>query len=167
MAKFNLKYFGELDLSDLDSLKKNLYKREIYKDNSVRFWLDIKPEQVNEELLNTIQRILEDLESFDAKNLEYLNDIYDKPHGETVREYINSLLENYEEEVDEYINSDIHTPPAIQILHKLHLVGLGIDPFSEEHQLTFDYSLNKNITNDLLVLWLNIKTRHVEIGIES
>lgn len=152
MTKISLPYFGELDSSALED-----YYDTSLDFNGVQISMDLNFENsvIDPKKLLSVKNFIENLESYDIKNKEYINNDYDDAEGDTVKFY----LEHHLDEVDDKTLltlidfEDRSVDPEDQLLKKLHLVRVGFYPDSDDHFATFDYSIGEEITNYLVVIF--------------
>jgi len=151
MSKFEVPYFGQLNLESL----KEYYSTET-KFNNIEIQLDLNFENkaIESATMTAVKNILENIAKLDQQNKVYINNDYNDEDGDTVRFY----LEHHLEEVDKQelstlidFNNKIISPEE-QLLAKLHLVRVGFYPDSDEIFAVFDYSLGGNFTNYLVVV---------------
>lgn len=94
---------------------------------------------------------------YDFKNKKYIEQDYKDEDADTVREYIDHHLDELgETEISELIDtSNKKISQGDQLVKKLHLVRMGLYPDSEDQFAIFDYSIGPEITQYLVVLFID------------
>jgi Protein of unknown function (DUF2004) len=167
MATYLLPYFGEINYTALDD---DFYDIEIeLEGNKIDIDLNFENESIEETKMKNIKNFLEKLTIFDTQNKarikqEWLDDI---------EGYVNWYLIHHLEELNEadlsglvdFDNEDIE--PEVQLLAKLRLVRVGLYPISDDKFAVFDYSIGRDLTDDLLVIVTNKNGEFDHITCES
>jgi hypothetical protein len=154
MAKYSLPYFGELDTDNLEE-----YYRVNVDFNGEKISIDLNfgSSKIDIERFDLIKRFLENIGSFDKNNKEYIKKDYEDEDGNTVKSYVSFHLEDIEDEdelsgIVDFTSDSVD--PETQLVNALKLVRLGLYPDGNEDQFAiFDYSLGRDITNYLVVLF--------------
>lgn len=120
--------------------------------------------------MDLVKNILENLKEFDSKNRQYIEQDYADENTDTVKTYVDHhLTEVPEEELAgciDFSNSSI--TPERQLINALQLVRVGFYPDEGEDQVAvFDYSLGFDITNYLIVIFINEKGELDHMTMES
>lgn len=152
MTKFSLPFLGQFDTSNLEEY----YNIDIvYNGNEVQIDLNFASKNIDVARLEIVKHFIETISEFDKKNKEYIKDNYADENCDTVRAYVEYHLEDFDEdELAEFINfEDITISPEIQLINPLRLKRIGFYPESEENFAIFDYSLNPEITDELVVIF--------------
>ncbi len=163
---FDSKYFGQLDLKNLDSwydstIDLNGKTVEI----AITFMSDEKKTSVDN--LKKVEAYLDNF-AFNVKQIEsLLADDYNE--GLTAKEYIDILTEEIDEEdlVDAIENYDQSLSIEDNIFQQMHLINITFYPEKDEEIFAIlDYTISKALTNELLVARLN-RDNSLDVMIES
>ena len=118
--------------------------------------------------MDDIKNFIENIPQLDIQNKIYIQNDFASEDGDTVRFYLEHHLESFEKEhLSHLVNFDDETPAVDQLLSKLKLVRFGIYPENEENYATFDYSIDNEITDYLVVIITNKHGELVYITMES
>lgn len=151
MTEYTLPYFGQLTIENLEKY----YDVDImFNDNEIQIDLNFENNAVDLATMDKVKNFIENIEKFDNLNKTYILDDYNDEEGDTVKFYLEELLEEVEkEELSTIINFD-HTTiePELQLLAKLKLVRVGLYLENENNSAIFDYSIGQDITNYLVVI---------------
>jgi hypothetical protein len=167
MEKYSLPYFGELDPGNLEEY----YDVDInFNGQEISIDLNLGNSKIAVERFDLVKRFLENIEAFDKNNKIFIAQDYDDEGSDTVRTYVEHHLEEMDETdlsglVD--FKSDAIAPEK-QLINSLKLVRVGLYPDENENQFAvFDYSIGKDLTDDLVVL-LTDQQGHIDhITMES
>lgn len=152
MANFNLPHFGPVDPNDL----------EAYYDVAISFGgrqieidLNFESKTIDLKQLETVQHFIDNIRIFDINNKGFIAADYNQKDGDTVKFYLRHHLEELgTAELAALLPAGSKKPEHEKLLlQKLHLVRVGIYPDSLDQFAVFDYSLGKDITNYLVVLF--------------
>lgn len=151
MSSYTLPHFGQLDLSSLDEY----YDTEIeFNGKEVDLDLNFEKKTTDPARLDMVKKFLENLPEFDSLNKKYINQDFEDEDGDTVAFYVEHHLENLDEDVlgaiIDFENETVE--PEKQFINALHLVRVGFYPDEESYFATFDYSIGRDLTNDLVVI---------------
>jgi hypothetical protein len=152
MASFTLPFFGSVDTDSVDEY----YDIEInFQGRQVQLDLNFESNKIDVKRLEKVKTFIANLDQYDANNKNAIEQDYQDEDCDTTKTYVEwHLKELDEEDLSALINfDDTSISPEIQLLKKLHLVRLGLYPDSEEKFAVFDYSINKDITDDLVVVF--------------
>ena len=166
MAKYTLPHFGEIDTSNLEEY----YDADIeFKGNDVSIDLNFDDKSIDTKHLDKVKKIIKDLATYDKQNTKYIEQDYKDEDADTVRTYIEHHLDEIdEEELLEVIDlSDKNDKKEIQLMKALHLVRVGFYPHNEDYFVTFDYSLDRDLTNYLVVINTDANGKLVYMTMES
>lgn len=166
MKKYTLPYFGEIDVSG----EAEAYDAEAVL-NGKSISLDLNFEQkieIEVAKLAIVKKILENIKKYDEVNKNYINTDFQDVEGE-VNIYIQHHLEELDKEdlsaLIDFTDKKVSTEK--QLLSKLELVRIGFELEDEDYFITFDYSIDEEITNHLIVINLNSNFELSSIGMES
>jgi hypothetical protein len=152
MAHFSLPHFGPLDPESLDAY----YDVEMaFNNRTIEVDLNFENNTIDPKRLETVLRFIENIRIFDINNKGYIAKDYNNEDGDTVKDYLQHHLQELGiaelgSLMDPGTKKDTYEK---QLLQKLHLVRVGIYPDSEDQFAIFDYSLGKDITNYLVVIF--------------
>jgi len=152
MSSYALPHFGELDLSNLDEY----YDVEIeFNGKEVDLDLNFEKKTVDPARLDIIKKFLENLPEFDQKNKKYINEDFEGEDTDTVATYVEHHMEELDEEelgdIIDFENKAVE--PERQFVNALHLVRVGFYPHGEDQFAIFDYSIGREITDYLIVIF--------------
>ena len=152
MANIKILHIGILDSSSLDEY----YDVDIELNNSqVQIDLNFSGKSIDEKRLEIVNHFIENIRIHDLNNKKYIARDFNDPEGDTVRFYIDHHVEELAtDDLYELIGTGAKTvDQPVLLLKKLRLVRVGLYPDSEKEFAVFDYSLGKELTNDLVVLF--------------
>jgi hypothetical protein len=143
MAQVQLPFFGELDSNALE----DYYQADI-EYNGLPLQLDINFEETRivPQRVEFIGQFIRNLKKQDAINMDYIKDDYEDGNADTVKEYLQHHLQEL---------SGISNPTPEQekdLMKKLRLVRVGLYPHSDSSFATFDYSIDPEKTQYLVVV---------------
>jgi hypothetical protein len=166
MPEYTLPHFGKIDTSNL----KEYYNVKIaFNENDVRIDLNFDGKSIDTKHLDNVKKIIKDLETYDQQNVTYIEQDYKDKGTDTVRTYIEHHLEEIDEaELLDVIDlTDKADNKEIQVLKALHLVRVGFYPHSKKKFVTFDYSLDRDLTDYLVVINTDENGKLVNMTMES
>lgn len=154
MAKYVLPHFGQLDSENINEY----YDCEInFNNTNVAIDLNFGDTKIDIGRLEIAKKFLEQMADYDFKNKKYIEQDYKDDDCDTVREYIDHHLEELgEDELSELIDQkNKKISQGDQLVKKLHLVRMGLYPDSDDQFAIFDYSIGPEITQYLVVLFVD------------
>ncbi len=166
MANFSLPHFPELNPKNLDEY----YDTEIdFNGHEIQIDLNFEHKNIHTDRLDIVKEFIENLKSYDTKNKKHIEQDYANEGCDTVRTYVEHCIENFDqEELADFIDFDNKTVTnEIQLMNSLRLVRIGFYPDSEENFATFDYSINPEIADHLVVIFINATGEMNYMTIES
>ena len=152
MANYSLPHFVDIDANNLEEY----YDVDIeFNGQEIQIDLNFESKNIDTKRLEIAKRFIDDIPEFDKRNRKYIEQDYENEDCDTVRTYIEHYLEYFDdEELSEFIDFDNKTiSPEIQLMKSLRLVRMGLYPDSEENFATFDYSINPDTTDQLVVIF--------------
>ena len=155
MANYLLPHFEELDPKNLEEY----YDVEIdFNGHEIQIDLNFDNKSIQSERLDIVKKFIENLSAYDTKNKKYIKEDYADEDCDTVRTYVEHYIESFDkEDLSEFINFDnLELTPEIQLMNSLRLVRIGFYPDSEENFATFDYSINPEIADQLVVILISV-----------
>lgn len=165
---YKLPYFEEVDLSQLEEY----YQVDIEQyGQSISIDLNLKKKKIEAQVFGCIKVLLENIERQDKRNRASINLDFINKDGEIVREYLKFHIEELKEELTEIIDfNDPQNDPKIQLMEKLKLVRIGFYPdgkYGSESFATFDYTVDRKITDELIVVNVDKKGGIMNLAWES
>ena len=124
--------------------------------HEIQIDLNFENKSINTERLDLVKEFIENISAYDTKNKKYIEQDYSNEDCDTVRTYVEHYIESFDkDELSEFIDFDNKTlTPEIQLMNSLRLVRIGFYPDSEENFATFDYSINPEIADQLVVIFM-------------
>lgn len=155
MTNYQLPYFGQIDLTQLEEY----YDVDIkWNERKLNIDLNFEGKTISEAEIEKVKTFLDNISKFDAQNKIHIQDDFETQPSMTV-DYINFYLDEFDdEELSEIIGiNDKQTSKEIQLLNQLKLVRIGFYPdgkYDSESHAVFDYSidLDGEPSNQLLVV---------------
>ncbi|NIG53673.1 DUF2004 domain-containing protein [Chitinophaga sp. Cy-1792] len=165
MDGFELPYFGCMDSAEMRDyyIKATIAGRELEMD------LHLENGILNSDEQQTLKHFLENLELQLIKNKAFIDEFYDEHDAENeVKFYIDFHKGEFFEELAAAINLD---PEAAdldqQMIARLQLKRIGLTPKSNDHFAIFDYTIHKELTDYLLVIFTDAAGNINHITTES
>ncbi len=152
MANFTLPHFGPIDPGDLEPYYETAI---IFNNRKIEIDLNFKTKTIDPKLLETVQHFIDNIRIFDINNKSYIAHDYSDKDGDTVKFYLQHHLEelgNAELAVLLPHGSKKHEHEKL-LLQQLHLVRVGIYPDSSNKFGIFNYTLGREMTDDLVVIF--------------
>jgi hypothetical protein len=153
MAEYTLPHFGKLQTKNLEeyyNVDVELIGRKIQID------LNFENKTINTATFDKIKNFIENIGKFDKQNQGYIKNDFDDENGDTVKEYVTFHIEELGDEFLEKIDiSSDNTDKEKAFLTKLHLKRVGLYPdgkYNTSYFAVFDYSVNKDLTDQLIVV---------------
>lgn len=153
MSIIKLPYFDEIDIKKLEEY----YEAEIeFEDREVSLDLNFEVEQIDENKLQIVKILLENINDFDSKNRIFIAKDFDNySNGSIVYDYISFHLKELKEDFSEIIDTkETKSGNLIKLMNSLKLIRIGFYPNEDDETVIFDYCLNDDISNELLVIVL-------------
>ena len=152
MATVKLLHFGTLDSKSLEEY----YDVDIDVDrHKIEIDLNFNDTIIEVPRLEVANHFIENIRIHDLNNRKHLKADFNNDEEGVVQEYIRHHLEELAtDELTRLIGAGAKTPdkPALLFKH-LHLVRVGLYPDSETEFATFDYSIGRELTDDLVVVF--------------
>jgi len=115
-----------------------------------------------------VEKIIQSIENFDARNRFYINSAYKTGEFEAVQTYIEHHLEIMDKsEFIGLVDFENNSSPGDQLVKKLMLVRIGFYPDSSDTFAVFDYTIGRELTNYLVVINYNSKGVFDSMTMES
>lgn len=166
MEKYQLSIFGEIDLENLA----DYYEGELEYDNrNISLDLNFESSSTDEELMEIIQKFIQNISKYDAKNRNYIEEDFYNKDGETIKEYCDfHINEIGKEKLKEVIVSDTSSKNfSEQIMKNLKLIRIGIYPENDDNFAVFDYTFNKDLTNYVIAISTDVQGQLDYMSMES
>lgn len=166
MANITLPHFGSIDPTDLEEY----YDASIdLNGTSIEVDLNFDEHSIDTKRLEMITKFIDNLRIHDLNNKKHIESDFNKAGEGTVKLYVEHHLEELgENELGPLINT---AAPAAeqqqQLVKKIQLVRLGLYPESTGQFATFDYSIGKDITDQLVVIVTDENGNLEDITMES
>lgn len=169
VAKINIPYFNPIDPFNLDDEEEHIGElilrgKEVLLDINIesnRSW--IEPYK-----LEAVKNIMGRIVSMDAGNRQRLHKEYIDPGGTMVRYYLQYHLEKIWrkalERLVDFDNKEIS--PIDQLFRCLHLVRVGFYPENEDVFAIFDYCIDIDYTEYVIVINYNLQGNLQEMTME-
>jgi hypothetical protein len=151
MPVYILPYFGQIDIGNLEEY----YDVDIELGlGKIQIDLNFENKIIESKRLDKVKEFIEKLNALHLNNLKYIEQDYNNEQCDTVRTYVDYHMEEFnQEELSGLV--DLKNPTITakeQLVQKLRLVRLGLYPDSEKRFATFDYSIGKDLTDQLVVI---------------
>ncbi len=166
MTEYTLPHFGNLATQNLEEY----YDVDIeFNGNEIQIDLNFENKTIDLLTMGKVKNFIENIEKFDKQNKTYIFNDYNDEECDTVKFYLEHHLEEVgRDELSNLINFDDKSiVPEKQLMEKLKLVRVGFYPHDNENFVIFDYSIGKEITDELLVIKTDDKGYFDYMTIES
>ncbi len=167
MPKINIPYFTPIDPFNLEEDDEHIGEL-ILRGKEVMLDINIEAHWIEPYRLEAVKKMMGRLVSIDAGNRQRLYEEYIDPNGTMVRYYLQYHLEKIWrkalEQLIDFSNKEIS--PIDQLFKCLHLVRVGFYPLNEDVFATFDYCLDINATEYMIVLNFNLEGNLQEMTME-
>lgn len=160
-----LKYFGEINLS----------KTEEYIDvsvdingNEVSLYLNFVEEEISKKTIESITDLLNELPKMEEVAHQYI--ISDLKEGGTVKDYIEHHLEEFsiaELKLLSIENADAKDLQIRKFLDQIHLKRIGFYLEESDSIVIFDYTINDDLTQYIIVVTFDSRGGIIDINMES
>jgi len=158
-----LRFFEEIDLSNARDYEVDIKLN----DNDVSIDLNFEGDKIDPKTLIGIQNILANLEDFEKSLRKQIRENYD--HNGIAKGYIDFHIEELDpKELKDYLKtSDPNLSVPLQLLSKTKLNRIGFYPEYPTFYAIFDYRVSSELSDDILVVWVNENGEIEKMGIES
>jgi len=166
MTTFTLPFFGELNHSNLN----DYYDVEIdFGGYKLQIDLNFEHKVIDINRLVAVKDFLGQINNFDKINKERIKQDYLDESCDTVKTYVEYFIEdNDEEELLPFIAYEDKTLSIEQkLVNVFKLVRLGLYPDSIERFATFDYTVDRKLTDDLVVIFTDQLAKMDYMTLES
>lgn len=164
MPAYNLPFFGEINPIGLEEY----YDVSIeLNGNAINLDISFDEERIDTRSLDALAALLANLTNLDSENIALIKRDY-AGEGDTVKTYIDHHLEDMGvDELSGIVDMDNTVSPQEQMLEAFRLVRVGFYPEDEVNFAIFDYSINPEFTQYLVVISRNKKGEVTYITMES
>lgn len=165
MPAYNLPFFGEINSGELEEY----YDVTIaLNGNPIKLDIRFDEEHIDTHSLNALAALLGNLTNLDSGNKTLIERDY-AGEGDTVKTYIDHHLEDMDaDELSGIVDMDNTTvSPQQQMLKAFRLVRVGFYPDDEANFAIFDYSIDPEQTQYLVVISRNKDGQVSYITMES
>ena len=150
MSEYELPYFGKLATENIEEYYVINFP---YKEDFLQIDLNFDNRIIDIKILDKIKNFIERIDQFDKMNRIQIDKDYSE-NGE-VKEFIVFHIEEIEDELLELnIISDGENKET-QFLSNMKLVRIGLYPdgkYGSDYFAVFDYTVNQDLTNQLIVV---------------
>lgn len=153
MAEKTLPHFGKIQTEDLEEY----YNVAVEFDGKdIQIDLNFENKAIDTTTFDKIKNFIENIRNFDKQNRGYIKNDFNDENGDTVKEYVTFHIEELGNDFLEQIGiSSDNNEKERAFLTKLHLTRVGLYPdgkYGTSYFAVFDYSANKDITDQLMVV---------------
>lgn len=166
MATFILPHFGPLDHEELETY----YDTEIeLGGKQIAIDLNFEGPGIDAKRLETVQHFIDNIRIFDINNRAHIAKDYQDKDADTVQLYLRHHLDELgtQELASLLPRGSKAAEHEKLLLQQLHLVRVGIYPDSNSQFAVFDYSISKDLTDALIVLFTDENGNLAYITMES
>ena len=152
MATYSLPHFSELDTNNVEEY----YDVEIeFNGHGIQIDLNFENKIIDTKRLEIAKEFIMNIAEYDRKNKELIEEDYANEDCDTVKTYVEHYLEYFDkEELANFIDTENESISAeTQHMKSLRLVRMGLYPDSDDNFATFDYSIDPDTTDHLVVIF--------------
>lgn len=160
-----LKYFGEIDINNTEEY---LDVATTINGNEISIDLNFIEDKISRETIQPTVTFLENLSK--VERIAHNQVLHDFENGDIVRDYIEHHIEEFnDEELKslEIVSTDSTQRKKEKFLKKIHIKRIGLYPEELDSLAIFDYTINDDLTQYLIVLKFDSNMKFVEIYTES
>ncbi|WP_066830173.1 DUF2004 domain-containing protein [Rufibacter ruber] len=161
--KYQLPFFGELDLSKLEEY----YETDIeFEGRTIQIDLTFENTDIGIEKFDLIKIQLTDIESLNFENRKEISK--DFQEGGNVEFYVKEILEQLDDDIEEIlVEADSSKSKKEHVLDAVKLKRIGFYPEVENAGIVSDYTISEELTDDLVVVFRKLDRTFDGISIES
>jgi Protein of unknown function (DUF2004) len=151
MANYSLPHFADIDT---DSLEEGYVVQIDINGREIKIDLNFNNKSIAPTRLDIAKQIIENITAFDKKNKQLIEQDFNDKDCDTLKGYVEHHLQEVgKEKLVNLVNfDDKTTSPAIQLMHSLQLVRVGLYPDSKNQFAVFDYTIGRYLTQYLVVI---------------
>ena len=152
MENYTLPYFGNIDLKNLD----DYYDVDVdFNGSKIQMDLNFDHKNIDIERLEKVMQFIHNLDQYNEQNKKHIEQDYFNDDKDTVNTYVEWHLEEIgKDELADVIDlQNQSTSLQIQLIHALKLVRVGLYPDTTDKFAIFDYSIGRDLTDDLVVIF--------------
>ena len=150
MTEYLLSPFGQIDLTSLNEEYNAVIELN---EKEIRIDINFDKTTIEKSEMDNIKNFIENIDKFDKQNMGFIEKDFNDENGDTVKEYIEFHIEEFEKEelaqLIDYDNKEI--APEKQLLNKLTLERVGLYPdgkYETKYFAVFDYTFEGNVYID-------------------
>ncbi len=166
MSTYLLPLFGKIDLTSLE----HYYDAQMeWEDRTISLDLNFEEKTIEASKLDFVKQFIENLSIYDANNKVFMEADFENEEKDTVRLYTEWFLEGLNaEKIAAFVDvQNLEISIQKQFISKLQLVRIGFYPCKEDPYAIFDYSIDEDLTNYLVVIYINSLGQLQDMTIES
>lgn len=162
--KIQIPNFGELDLNSLEKYYKEQFK---FNKRDLKLDLNFNKTEISEDRIQIVINVLNNLNNILNQVWKYIEQDFEE--GKDVNEYIEFHFEElFEDELKDLLkNADKSLTLKEQFLSLINLKRIGFYPEEKDEFVIFDFVIDKEISQYLLVVKLNDQLQLDHITMES
>lgn len=152
MTDYLLPYFG---LINPDNLNEDYRTSIEWNGREIRMDINFGKTTIDRSAMEVIKHFLENIENYDQQNKTFIDKDYADKNGDTVKEFVTEHVEEYGDEFLEELNIDLEGDKEKQFMAMLHLTRVGLYPdkkYNSSYYAVFDYTVNKDLTDQIIVV---------------
>ena len=168
MNEFTLQPFGKIDS---DALEEDYFSEIEITGKTISLDINFAKTNTNLQTLSIIKDFIEKIQHYNAQNLNFIQEDFHNLDDLTVKDYVTFHTEDLGDEFLKKLGID---PAALdkeqQFLKQIYLKRVGIYPdgkYDTTYFAVFDYTVNPELTNELLVVKTDPLGKIDHISIES
>ena len=153
MTEYLLPPFGQINLESLEEY----YSSDIELNGKIiQIDINFANNSIDKTSMDIIKSFIENISNFDKQNKAHIETDFNDEKGDTVKEYVTFHIEELGDEFLNEIGIDsTDTEKEKLFLNKLHLTRVGLYPdgkYDTSSFVVFDYSVNRDLTDQLIVV---------------
>lgn len=153
MTEISLPHFGKLNLDNLEEH----YNTDVeHSGRKIQIDLNFEAKKIDAETFNKIKKIIENIETFDKQNKNYITTDFKDETANIVKDYVTFHIEELGDDFLEQLHIPAHTINKEQnFIQKLNLMRVGLYPdgkYNTSYFAVFDYTVSRDLTDQLIVV---------------
>jgi hypothetical protein len=158
-------------LINLDALNEDYCSNLEFNGKTITIDINFAKTNTEKSAMDSIKFFIENIDNFDRENIGYIQGDFDNVNGHTVKDYVTFHVEALGDEFLKKIDiASDQDDKGQQFLKKLHLTRVGFYPdgkYDTSYFAVFDYSVGKDLTNQLIVVKTDDKGNLSHLAWES